>query len=98
MKKLNLSVEFLFIKKTIGAVPVAHIDQLTPEKLGTADKIDEVSLSDDSKIMKVYGSRPNSKTITVFVRGSNSLVSILLNRLLMKLKDRFTTHYVLSDV
>lgn len=25
-----------FISKTIGAVPVAHIDNLTPEKLGKA--------------------------------------------------------------
>jgi len=29
--------EVEFISKTIGAVPVAHIDNLTPEKLGRAD-------------------------------------------------------------
>lgn len=29
--------EVEFISKTIGAVPVAHIDHLTPEKLGKAD-------------------------------------------------------------
>lgn len=26
-----------FISKTVNAIPIAHIDQLTPEKLGTAE-------------------------------------------------------------
>jgi T-complex protein 1 subunit delta len=62
-----------FISKTIGAIPVAHIDHLTADKLGKADLIEEVSLSDDSKILKVSGTK-NSKTITILVRGSNHLV------------------------
>jgi T-complex protein 1 subunit delta len=44
-----------FISKTIGCTPVAHIDHLTPEKLGKAGKIEEVSLEDDSKVLKVTG-------------------------------------------
>jgi len=65
--------EVEFISKTIGAIPVAHIDHLTADKLGKAALIEEVSLSDDSKILKVSGT-PNSKTITILVRGSNHLV------------------------
>lgn len=30
-----------FICKTIGCTPIAHIDQLTPEKLGSAKLIEE---------------------------------------------------------
>ena len=32
-----------FISKTIGATPVAHIDQFKAEKLGTAELVEEVS-------------------------------------------------------
>jgi len=59
-----------FISKTIGAIPVAHIDHLTPDKLGKAGLIEEVTLSDDSKVLKVTGVT-NSKTITILCRGSN---------------------------
>jgi len=37
-----------FVSRTIGAIPVAHIDNLTPEKLGKADLCAEDRLSDDS--------------------------------------------------
>jgi len=62
-----------FISKTIGAIPVSHIDHLTPEKLGKAGLIEEVSLSDESKILKVTGVT-NAKTVTILCRGSNQLV------------------------
>ena len=69
---------FHFISfKTIGAVPVAHVDQLTPEKLGTAKLIEEVTLSDDSKVLKVTGVNPNAKTVTLLIRGSNNLVILV---------------------
>jgi len=42
--------------------------------LGTAKLIEEVTLSDESKILKVTGVNPNAKTITVLIRGSNGLV------------------------
>ena len=47
--------EVEFICKTVGCVPVAHIDQLTPEKLGTSKLIEEITLSDDSKVVKCTG-------------------------------------------
>jgi len=44
-----------FIAKTLGAIPIAHIDNLTPEKLGKADSCAEEKLSDDSVIFKING-------------------------------------------
>lgn len=67
-----------FICKTIGCIPVAHIDQLTPEKLGSAKLIEEATLSDDSKVLKVTGVPSNAKTVTIFIRGSNLLVNYLI--------------------
>lgn len=43
-----------FISKTVGCIPVSHIDHLTEEKLGTCDLVEEVILSDDSKVLKVF--------------------------------------------
>lgn len=63
-----------FICKTIGCTPVAHIEQLTPEKLGTAELIEEVTLSDGAKILKVTGVPKENKTLSVFLRGSNGLI------------------------
>lgn len=62
-----------FISKTLGCVPVAHIDHLTPDKLGKAAMIEEVTLSDDSKVLKVSGVA-NNKTVSILVRGSNNLL------------------------
>jgi len=63
-----------FICKTIGCTPVAHIDQLTPEKLGNAGLMEEVTLSDGAKILKCTGVPEDTKTLTVFLRGSNGLI------------------------
>ena len=62
-----------FISKTIGAVPIAHIDNMTPDKFGHADLCEESRLADDSKIFKITGVK-NNKTVTVLLRGSNGLV------------------------
>lgn len=96
-----------FICKTIGCIPVAHIDQLTPEKLGTAKLIEEASLSDDSKVLKVTGVPANAKTVTIFIRGSNQLVNYLINfvfiffilcRFWMKLTDPYMMLFVSLEV
>jgi T-complex protein 1 subunit delta len=47
---------------------------LTPEKLGNAKLVEEVTLSDDSKIVKVTGVKEDCKTITMLIRGSSKLV------------------------
>lgn len=55
-------------------MPIAHIDQLTAEKLGHAKKVEEVSLSDGAKVLKITGTKNDSKTLSILVRGSNMLV------------------------
>jgi len=66
--------EIEFISKTVGCVPVAHIDQFTPEKLGKAKVCEEVTLSEGSKIVKITGVPNEGQTVTILVRGSNHLL------------------------
>lgn len=66
--------EIEFISKTINATPVAHIDQLKPEKLGTAEFCGEERLDDDSLIFKITGCPSVKQTTTILCRGSNGLV------------------------
>jgi T-complex protein 1 subunit delta len=61
-----------FICKTLGCVPVAHIDSLKPEKLGTAEVAEDVDLSDGSKVFRIGVN--NSPTATILVRGTSSLI------------------------
>jgi T-complex protein 1 subunit delta len=63
-----------FIAKTIGATPVAHIDQFKAEKLGNAGLVEEVSAGGLQKIVKVTGCPNQGKTVSVLLRGSNQLV------------------------
>ena len=62
-----------FICKTIGCIPIAHIDQFVPEKLGKADLCEEVHLSGEKKVLKITGVS-NQKAISILLRGSNQLV------------------------
>lgn len=63
-----------FISRTIGATPVAHIDQFTKEKLGRAELVHEVSAGGSHKIIKVTGCPNDNKTVSILLRGSNQLV------------------------
>jgi len=63
-----------FISKTINATPVAHPDQLTKEKLGSADVCEEISAGGSQKIIKVTGCPNKGKTVSILLRGSNQLV------------------------
>jgi len=65
--------EIEFISKTVGAIPIASIEGVNPNKLGTAALVEEASTS-QGKIVKVTGVPNGGKFVTVFVRGSNSLV------------------------
>jgi T-complex protein 1 subunit delta len=47
--------EVEFVSKTVGAIPVAHVDHLTPEKLGSAGLVEEVTMSEGSKTIKITG-------------------------------------------
>jgi len=65
--------EIEFIAKTLGCVPVAHVDNFTPDKLGEAELCEELS-TPSGKIVKITGVKNAGKTVTVLCRGSNRLV------------------------
>jgi T-complex protein 1 subunit delta len=62
-----------FICKSIGAIPIAHIDHMSADKFGHAELCEQARLLDDTKIFKITGLK-NAKTVSVLVRGSNPLV------------------------
>ena len=66
-----------FICKTIGCVPVSHVDHLSAEKLGKAQTVEEVTLTDESRVLKISGVDSKAKTVTLLVRGSSNLVRAL---------------------
>jgi len=66
--------EVEFISKTTGAIPIAHIDHMTNEKLGKANLVEEITMSDGFKIVKVTGVPNNQQTVSILVRGSNHLL------------------------
>ena len=64
-----------FISRTLHLQPVAHIDSLTPEKLGSASLAEEVTIAgSNSRVVKVTGIVNMGRTITILMRGSNKLV------------------------
>lgn len=63
-----------FISKSIQAIPVAHVDQFTSEKLGTAGLVEEVTAGGEKKIVKITGCPNQGKTVSILLRGSNQLV------------------------
>jgi T-complex protein 1 subunit delta len=65
--------EVEFICKSTGCKPIADIDSFTEDKLGSADLVEEVQ-SSGSRMVKVTGTRSAGKTISVVVRGANSLI------------------------
>ena len=62
-----------FICKSVGCIPIAHIDHMSADKFGHADLCEQSRLADDTKIFKITGMK-TSKTISLLVRGSNPLV------------------------
>ena len=62
-----------FISKTLGLQPVAHVDQLTPDKLGKAELVNSVQCGAD-KMVKITGIENMGNTVSVLCRGSNKLV------------------------
>jgi T-complex protein 1 subunit delta len=64
-----------FICRTLGCQPVAHPDQLAPEKLGRAENVTDVWMEGGgNKVVKFTGVANPGKTMTVLLRGSNELV------------------------
>eukprot|EP00877_Chromochloris_zofingiensis_P003962 jgi/Chrzof1/13567/Cz08g02120.t1 len=65
--------EIEFISKTLGCLPVAHIDHMKPDKLGSADLVEDVEVG-KGRIVKVTGIQNKGRTATVLLRGSNKMV------------------------
>jgi hypothetical protein len=65
--------EIEFISKTLNCLPVAHVDHLKPEKLGSADLVEEVEVG-KGRVVKVTGIQNKGRTTTVLLRASNKLV------------------------
>ena len=68
--------EVEFLCKSVGCKPIANIDTFTEDKLGTADLVEEVQ-SSGSRYVKVTGIRnasPQNQTVSIVVRGANTLV------------------------
>ena len=65
--------EVEFIAKSMGLQPMAHVDHMKPEKLGTAALVEEVQLG-AGRIVRVTGIANRGATATVLLRGSNALV------------------------
>lgn len=63
-----------FISKTVGCLPVAHVDQFVPEKLGHAELAEERAIGSGGKVVRITGVPNPGRTITMCVRGSNPLV------------------------
>jgi len=61
-----------FISKTLKCTPIASVESMDAEKLGTAELVEEVATG-DGKIVKVTGV-PSKSTVSVLVRGSNKLI------------------------
>lgn len=65
--------EIEFVSKTLGCLPIAHVDHVKPEKLGTADLVEEVECG-KGRVVKVTGIVNKGRTTSVLLRGSNKLV------------------------
>lgn len=64
-----------FISRTLGCMPVAHVDSFTPEKLGSAELVTEVTVPGGShKVVKITGVQNPGNTMSILIRGSNKLV------------------------
>ncbi|CAF1057092.1 unnamed protein product [Brachionus calyciflorus] len=62
-----------FICKSLACKPIASLDHFTPDMLGSAELVEEVSTG-SSKIVKFTGVANPGKTVSVLVRGVNRLV------------------------
>jgi len=68
-----------FICKTLGCTPIAHADQLTSPNsakyMGGAEKVAHVYLEGSAhRVVKFTGVKTDAPTMTVLMRGSNTLV------------------------
>jgi len=67
-------VEIELVAIATGGRIVPRFEELTPEKLGFAGTVREVEFGTNSDRMLVIEDCPNSRAVTVFVRGGNQMI------------------------
>jgi T-complex protein 1 subunit epsilon len=67
-------VELELIAIATGGRIVPRFEELTPEKLGKAGSVKEVEFGTDNDRMISIEGCPNSRAVTVFVRGGNKMI------------------------
>jgi T-complex protein 1 subunit epsilon len=71
---LKLNIFQLVAIATNGRI-VPRFVELTPEKLGTAGLVHELTFGTDNDQMLCIEQCPNSRAVTVLIRGGNKMVS-----------------------
>lgn len=65
--------EIEHISKSLGCLPISHVDHMKPEKLGSAAFVETASVG-KGKVVKITGVANPGHTASVLLRGSNKLV------------------------
>jgi len=65
--------EMEFTSKSLGCIPISHIDHFTVEKLGEAKLAEEI-LTPGGRLVQITGVKNPGKAVSVLCRGSNELV------------------------
>ena len=62
-----------FISKSLGCLPISHVDHMKPEKLGSAGLVETVRVG-KGNVVKITDVANPGHTASVLLRGSNKLV------------------------
>ncbi|GAA5843683.1 hypothetical protein JCM9279_000102 [Rhodotorula babjevae] len=66
--------EIEFLSRALGCKPISDVEQMTADKLGEADLVEETS-KNGAKFVKVSGvHKPSGKTVSVLCTGANGLI------------------------
>ena len=81
LSKLGIAVvpniereEVEFVCKSLGCKPIAHVDQLNSEMLGSAKIVEEATIGGRGRVVKITGINDGGRTCSILVRGSNQVV------------------------
>eukprot|EP00030_Apusomonadida_sp_AF-17_P006112 a677667_92.p1 GENE.a677667_92~~a677667_92.p1 ORF type:complete len:547 (-),score=308.76 a677667_92:27-1628(-) len=62
-----------FISRTLGLLPISHVDHMSAEKLGSAGHVESIG-DGDERYIKITGVPNPGRTVTILCRGSNQLM------------------------
>ena len=71
--------EIELIALATGGRIVPRFSELTAEKLGSAGVVRELNFGTTKERMLVIEDCPNSKAVTIFIRGGNKMVSLKIS-------------------